>query len=89
MTLLCVFLIEQSVKSSTLNKEDEEVETWNRQLAKPDDQLELTELELAEEIPKCLTTENTNVLRNLVTYSFLQGMYIPVRHINTQYSIKY
>lgn len=49
-----------------------------RQLIRPDDQLDLTEAELAEEIPKSLGTENTNVVKNLVIYSFQEGEYIHV-----------
>lgn len=45
-------------------------------MVKPDDQLELTDAELAEEVNKVLTTTNTNVLRNLVVFSFKEGEFI-------------
>lgn len=48
----------------------------SRQLIKPDDQLELTEAELGEEVTKVLTPTNTNVLRNLVVFSFKDGEYV-------------
>lgn len=50
----------------------------SRALLKPDDQLELTEAELNEEISKVLTIQNTNVVKNLVIYSFTEGGYVPV-----------
>lgn len=34
--------------------------------------------ELSEEIPKLLTTDNTNALKNLVVYSFKDGAFVPV-----------
>lgn len=53
---------------------------WNRgrSLLRPDDQLDLTDAELSEEIPKILTTDNVNALRNLVVYSFKEGAFIAV-----------
>lgn len=48
----------------------------SRQLIKPDDQLDLTEAELGEEVTKMLTPTNTNVLRNLVVFSFKEGEYV-------------
>lgn len=58
----------------------DECESWmkSRQLNKPDDQLDLTEAELNEEIPKVLTTENTNIVKNLVIYSFKDGCFVNV-----------
>lgn len=46
---------------------------------RPDDQLELTEAELAEEITKHLDTEHKNYPKNLVVYSFKEFQYIPVK----------
>lgn len=45
---------------------------------KPDDQLDLTETELAEEITKHLDTEHKNYPKNLVVYSFKDYAYVPV-----------
>lgn len=50
----------------------------SRQLIKPDDQLDLNENELSEEIKKVLTTENPNVSKNLVIYSFKEGCFVEV-----------
>lgn len=50
----------------------------SRQLAKPDHQLDLSEAELGEEITKVLTTTNTNVVHNLVVYSFKEEAYVTV-----------
>lgn len=52
--------------------------TKTRLLLKPDDQLDLTEAELNEEIPKVLTSDNPNIKKNLVIYSFKEGQYIYV-----------
>ncbi|XP_064543240.1 dynein intermediate chain 2, ciliary [Drosophila montana] len=56
----------------------DDFDAWmkSRQLIKPDDQLDLTEAELGEEVTKVLTPTNTNVLRNLVVYSFKEGEYV-------------
>lgn len=58
----------------------EECESWMkaRQLIRPDDQLDLTEAELNEEIPKVLTTSYSNVVKNLVVYSFKDGCFVNV-----------
>ncbi|XP_058818163.1 dynein intermediate chain 2, ciliary isoform X3 [Topomyia yanbarensis] len=60
--------------------DNEEFEAWvkAKQLLKPDDQLELTEAELGEEIPKLLSTENRHLPRNLVIFNFHDGAYVPV-----------
>lgn len=51
----------------------------SRSLMRPDDQLELTDAELNEEVPKVLTTsQNTNVVKNLVVYSFKDGGFVHV-----------
>lgn len=68
----------------TSNKKDgggneaADLDEWlkSRMLVKPDDQLELTDAELAEEINKVLTTTNTNVIRNLVVFSFKEGEFV-------------
>lgn len=50
-----------------------------RQLVRPDDQLELTDAELNEEVPKVLTTsQNQNAVKNLVVYSFKDGCFVNV-----------
>lgn len=49
-----------------------------RQLIRPDDQLELTDAELNEEVPKVLTTSYSNVIKNQVVYSFKDGGFINV-----------
>lgn len=46
---------------------------------KPDDQLDLTEAELAEDITKHLDTDHKNYAQNLVVYSFKDYAYVPVR----------
>jgi len=38
--------------------------------------LDLTEAELGEEVTKVLTPTNTNVIRNLVVYSFKEGEFV-------------
>ncbi|KXJ75725.1 hypothetical protein RP20_CCG011146 [Aedes albopictus] len=60
--------------------DNDEFESWvkSKQLLKPDDQLDLTEAELGEEIPKLLSTENRHLPRNLVIYNFHEGTYEPV-----------
>lgn len=57
----------------------DDYEAWmrSRQLLKPDDQLDLTEAELGEEVTKVLTPTNTNIIRNLVVYSFKEGEFVP------------
>lgn len=45
---------------------------------RPEDQLDLTEAELAEEITKHLDTDHKNYPKNLVVYSFKDYEYIPV-----------
>lgn len=59
---------------------NDDCESWMkaRQLIRPDDQLELTEAELNEEIPKVLTTSYSNVVKNLVVYSFKDGAFVQV-----------
>ncbi|EDV35959.1 uncharacterized protein Dana_GF12212 [Drosophila ananassae] len=56
----------------------DDYEAWmrSRQLLKPDDQLDLTEAELGEEVTKVLTPTNTNIIRNLVVYSFKEGEFV-------------
>ncbi|TDG50683.1 hypothetical protein AWZ03_002987 [Drosophila navojoa] len=56
----------------------DDFDAWmkSRQLVKPDDQLDLTDAELAEEVTKVLTPTNTNVLRNLVVYNFKLGEFV-------------
>ncbi|XP_017484570.1 PREDICTED: dynein intermediate chain 2, ciliary [Rhagoletis zephyria] len=56
----------------------DDLDAWikSRQLLKPDDQLELTEAELGEEITKVLTPTNTNVVHNLVVYSFKDSSFV-------------
>ncbi|XP_067632457.1 dynein intermediate chain 2, ciliary isoform X2 [Eurosta solidaginis] len=58
----------------------DDLDAWikSRQLLKPDDQLELTEAELGEEITKVLTPTNTNVVHNLVVYSFKESAFVSV-----------
>ncbi|XP_049279585.1 dynein intermediate chain 2, ciliary isoform X1 [Anopheles funestus] len=60
--------------------DNDEFDTWmkSKQLLKPDDQLDLTEAELGEEIPKLLSTENRHLPRNLVVYDFREGAFLPV-----------
>lgn len=56
----------------------DDFDAWmkSRQLIKPDDQLDLNEAELGEEMTKVLTPTNTNVVRNLVVFSFKEGEYV-------------
>lgn len=74
----CMLAFQKQVSKANINDAVDDADAWNRPLAKPDDQLELTEAELAEEMPKSLTTTNTNVSRNLCVYSYSKGEYIPV-----------
>lgn len=78
--LLCV----EKIKSSKGNLGEgfgEDYELWlrTRQQIKPEDQLELTEVELLEDVVKTLDTENSCSAKNLVVYSFLEKAYVPVR----------
>ncbi|XP_013111502.2 dynein intermediate chain 2, ciliary [Stomoxys calcitrans] len=50
--------------------------TKSRQQQKPEHQLDLSAAELSEEITKVLTTTNTNVVHNLVVYSFKEEEYV-------------
>lgn len=68
----------KQISKSNLNDGGGDEESWNRQLVKPDDQLDLTEAELSEEVPKVLSSDNTNVSRNLVIYSFKEGGFVLV-----------
>lgn len=45
---------------------------------KPDDQVDLTETELAEEITKHLDTDHKNYPKNLVVYSYKDYAYVPL-----------
>lgn len=58
----------------------EDFEAWLRtkQQIKPDDQLELTEAELAEDVIKVLDTDNSSPAKNLVIFSFKDSAYVPV-----------
>ncbi|XP_065368147.1 dynein intermediate chain 2, ciliary [Calliphora vicina] len=58
----------------------DDFDAWvkSRQLLKPEDQLDLTEAELGEEITKVLTPTNTNVIHNLVVYSFKDEAFVPI-----------
>uniref|UniRef100_A0A1Y1K8L0 Uncharacterized protein n=1 Tax=Photinus pyralis TaxID=7054 RepID=A0A1Y1K8L0_PHOPY len=59
--------------------EDDEFEQWqkSRQLTKPKDQLELTDAELKEIIPRVLQSVNVQQPDNLVQYSFNLGEFVP------------
>lgn len=58
----------------------DEYEHWLRiqKPVKPDDQLDLTEVELNEEITRQLETENVGWSKNQVIYSFKDFGYAPV-----------
>lgn len=58
----------------------DEYEQWLRfhKPMKPENQLDLTEAELAEEITKHLDTEHNKHPQNLVIYSFKDYAYVPV-----------
>lgn len=45
---------------------------------RPDDQLDLTEVEINAELTKQLETENLNFPANLIVYSFKDFGYVPV-----------
>ena len=82
--LYFTFLLQLKQVSKSIvdgNQGGDDFDSWakSRQLLKPDDQLDLTEAELGEEVPKMLTCENTNVQRNLVIYSFKTGGYVSVQ----------
>lgn len=68
----------KQISRSNLTDGAGDEDSWNRQLVKPEDQLELTEAELNEEVPKVLSSDNTNVSRNLVIFSFKEGGFVLV-----------
>ncbi|KAM8985382.1 dynein axonemal intermediate chain 1 [Ara ararauna] len=51
-------------------------------LIKPPDQLELTEAELKEEITRILKADNPHAPQNIVRYSFKEGAYKQISHVN-------
>lgn len=76
------FLLQQ-IRASSFAKgtgDGDDYDCWarSRQLLRPDDQMDLTDAELSEEIPKLLSSENRNVPQNLVIYSFKDGGYVPI-----------
>ncbi|XP_075168505.1 dynein intermediate chain 2, ciliary [Haematobia irritans] len=56
----------------------DDLDAWmkSRQLHRPEHQLDMSEAELSEEITKVLTNTNTNVVHNLVVYSFKDEAYV-------------
>ncbi|KAM6104944.1 dynein axonemal intermediate chain 1 [Pterocles gutturalis] len=56
--------------------------TAAKTLVKPPDQLELTEAELKEEFTRMLTANNPHAPRNIVRYSFKEGVYKPVSYVD-------
>ncbi|CRK96455.1 CLUMA_CG009995, isoform A [Clunio marinus] len=77
--------LQQQIRASSLGSkhagEGDDNDNWtrtSRQLLRPADQMDLTETELSEEIPKILSTENRHLPQNLVIYSFKEGAYIPI-----------
>lgn len=73
----------QQIRASSFGKppgEGDDFDAWSRQrhLLRPDDQMDLTDAELCEEIPKVLSAENRHLPQNLVIYSFKDGGYIPI-----------
>ncbi|XP_055383476.1 dynein intermediate chain 2, ciliary [Condylostylus longicornis] len=73
--------LRQSTKSILKKPGEEDLddfEAWmkSRALIKPDDQLDLNDIELAEEIPRTLSQTNTNVIKNLAVYSYAAKEYI-------------
>lgn len=72
--------IKQSSRANLGDGLGEDFETWLRtkQQIKPDDQLDLTEAELAEDVVKVLDTENSSPAKNLVIFSFKDSAYVPV-----------
>lgn len=69
-----------ALKNQGAGGDGEDFDSWqkSKQLLRPDDQMDLTDAELSEEVPKVLTSENRNVPHNLVIYSFKEGTYIPI-----------
>lgn len=63
-----------------IGDKSDDYEYWLRfqKPLRPDDQIDLTEAELAEEITKQLDTEHKNFPKNLVIYSFKDYGYVPV-----------
>lgn len=53
-----------------------------KQLIKPDDQLELTEVELKEEFTRILTANNPHAPSNIVRYSFKEKCYKPTSSVD-------
>lgn len=57
------------------------MEEWkkSRQLAKPKDQLELTDAELKEILGRALTTKTTQIPDSLVQYDYHTSSFIPIQ----------
>ncbi|KAK4885777.1 hypothetical protein RN001_002048 [Aquatica leii] len=66
-------------KKLSKSAEDDEFEQWqkSKQLLKPPDQLELTDAELKEIIPRVLQSLNLQQPDSVVEFSFEQGEFIP------------
>lgn len=71
------------------NPDADDFDVWmkSRQLLRPEDQLDLTDAELSEEITKMLTPTNTNVLHNLVVYSFKDEAFVTVSNLTRSFTI--
>lgn len=74
--------IKQVSRGNIIDGACDDYELWLRlrQPIKPEDQLDLTEAELAEDVMKVLETENTSYQKNLVIYSFKDGGFVPVNN---------
>lgn len=80
---MCMFQIRYTQRNTVIDgigDKSDDYEYWLRfqKPLRPDDQLDLTEAELAEEITKHLDTEHKNFPKNLVIYSFKDYSYVPV-----------
>lgn len=63
-------------------EEDDEFNHWEtRVLQKPDDQLELTDVELKEEITRVLKANNPHAPQNIVRFSYKEKTYKPIPHV--------
>ncbi|XP_058842220.1 dynein intermediate chain 2, ciliary-like [Acipenser ruthenus] len=81
----------KQAKAASKKKDDDDTtemgdgtEEWmqGKTLFKPSDQLELTEVELKEEITRILTANNPHAPQNIVRYSFKERAYKPISNVD-------
>ncbi|XP_041094601.1 dynein, axonemal, intermediate chain 1, paralog 2 isoform X1 [Polyodon spathula] len=80
----------KQAKAASKKKDDDDTtemgegEEWmqGKTLFKPPDQLELSEVELKEEITRILTANNPHAPQNIVRYSFKERAYKPISNVD-------